>query len=268
MARRGLVSDESEGRDLVLDGAVLVGGAIASNPEQRVLPGDAIAIRSARRRFVSRGGTKLEHALDSFRVDPSGRICLDAGASTGGFTDCLLQRGAHLVFAVDVGKGQMHSRVAADARVVVMDRVNVRNLEAGQIGVRPSVIVADLSFIGLRQVAPALVDLSESGADFVMLVKPQFEARREQVESGGVVRSPKVHAEVLERVSQELDGFGLHLNAIDPSPVTGRAGNIEFFGHWTLGGNAGAATAYRELVSRAVAKAHDEASSAKEEMSL
>lgn len=265
--RRGLAGDLTTAESLVHDGVVQVGGSIASNPAQMVLPGDAISISPPRERFVSRGGTKLEYALEAFFIDPSDRVCLDAGASTGGFTDCLLQRGARLVYAVDVGRGQLHPRLVRDARVVVMDRVNARYLTADEFSVPPSMVVADLSFIGLRQVSQALIDVSAPGSDFVFLVKPQFEAARRQVELGGVVRDPKVHAEVLERISSDLGEFGLHLNALVPSPITGRAGNIEFLGHWSSQSNAGARTEWRGLVSRAVAEAHDKASCEKEETS-
>lgn len=258
----------TEAGNFVRDGLVLVGGSVASNPAQMVLPGDAISVSSPKRRFVSRGGAKLEYALDAFRVDPSDRVCLDAGASTGGFTDCLLQRGARLVYAIDVGKGQLHSRIASDARVVAMDRVNVRHLEVEHLEVPPSVVVVDLSFIGLRQVAQALVNVSEPDSDFVVLVKPQFEARRRQVELGGLVRDPRVHAEVLERVTCELGERGLRLHALACSPITGRAGNVEFFGHWTTQTNADAGIEWRELISRAVDESRDRAGRRKEETSL
>lgn len=265
--RRGLAGDLTEAEALVHGGVVLVGGSVASNPAQMVLPGDAISLTSRKERFVSRGGTKLEYALEAFSVDPRDRVCLDAGASTGGFSDCLLQRGALLVYAIDVGKGQLHSRVGSDARVIIMDRVNVRHLAADELSIPPSVVVADLSFIGLKQVAKALVDVSEPCSDLVFLVKPQFEAGRRQVESGGVVRDPKVHSEVLQRVISDLGEIGLQLHALVPSPITGRAGNIEFFGHWRSRTNAGAGNEPHGLVSRVVAEAHDKARCVKGEKS-
>lgn len=265
LIRRGLACDQIEAADLVYSGVVQVGGSVASNPARMVLPSDAICISSPKEQFVSRGGTKLEHALDEFSLDPSGRVCLDAGASTGGFTDCLLQRGARLVYAIDVGKGQLHPRVCEDARVVVMDGLNVRHLTPAQLSFPPSMVVADLSFIGLRQVCGALVDVTAYESDFVFLVKPQFEARRRQVEPGGVVRDPEVHTEVLERVISDIGKYGLRLNALVASPITGRAGNIEFFGHWVPQGNANVANERPTLISRVVAEAHAKMSCVKEE---
>jgi 23S rRNA (cytidine1920-2'-O)/16S rRNA (cytidine1409-2'-O)-methyltransferase len=183
-------------------------------------------------RFVSRGGEKLEAALDAFAVDPAGVRALDAGASTGGFTDCLLQRGAARVVAVDVGHGQLHERLRADPRVEVHERRNVRDLVRGDLGEPFALVVADLSFISLRAVLPHLLGQSGPGADLVLLVKPQFEAGRDEASrGGGVIRDPEVWRRVLEEVVVALGGYGAAIMGAMPSPITGAGGNVEFLVH-------------------------------------
>ncbi len=180
------------------------------------------------RPFVSRAGGKLAAALDRFEVDPSGRRCLDAGASTGGFTDVLLQRGAARVVAVDVGYGQLAWSIRTDERVTVMERTNVRELAARDLPFAPDLVVADLSFISLRTVLPTLVDVAGPDATFLILVKPQFEAGRADVGSGGVVREPSVWRRVLDEVIAAAAELGLRARGVMASPLPGPAGNVEF----------------------------------------
>jgi 23S rRNA (cytidine1920-2'-O)/16S rRNA (cytidine1409-2'-O)-methyltransferase len=182
--------------------------------------------------FVSRGGEKLDAALDRFALDPAGVRALDAGASTGGFTDCLLQRGAARVVAVDVGHGQLHERLRADPRVEVHERRNVRDLAPGDLGEPFPLVVADLSFISLRAVLPHLLGQAAPGADLVLLVKPQFEAGRDEASRGrGVIRDPEVWRRVLEEVVVALRGYGAAIMGAMPSPITGADGNVEFLLH-------------------------------------
>jgi 23S rRNA (cytidine1920-2'-O)/16S rRNA (cytidine1409-2'-O)-methyltransferase len=181
-------------------------------------------------RFVSRGGEKLEAALDGFGVAVQGRRCLDVGASTGGFTDCLLQRGAATVVAVDVGHGQLHPRLRTDPRVLVCERTNIRTVSLRDIGGSPfEVLVADVSFISLTAVIPVLVGpLAADGADVILLVKPQFEAGRAEASRGrGVIRDPAVRAAALERVASAAEGAGASIMGTMQSPISGRAGNVE-----------------------------------------
>jgi 23S rRNA (cytidine1920-2'-O)/16S rRNA (cytidine1409-2'-O)-methyltransferase len=186
---------------------------------------------------VSRGGEKLAAALDRFPVTVAGRSALDAGASTGGFTDCALQHGALSVVALDVGHGQLHPRLRDDPRVQVMERVNVRHLSAADIGGAADAVVADLSFISLTTVARALLDCARPGAPMVLLVKPQFEAGRSEVSRGkGVIRDPDVWAEVQQRVGGALDGLGAAIMGWMTSPIQGAEGNVEFLLHAVAGG--------------------------------
>jgi 23S rRNA (cytidine1920-2'-O)/16S rRNA (cytidine1409-2'-O)-methyltransferase len=181
---------------------------------------------------VSRGGEKLDAAHEHFGIDVSGRRCLDAGVSTGGFTDCLLQRGAANVVAVDVGYGQLHERLRRDDRVDLRERTNVRDLDAAAIDGAADVVVADLSFISLRTVAPALLACAAPGADLVVLVKPQFEAGRSEASKGrGVIRDPVVHQRVLDEVGNALSGLGAAIIGTMQSPITGADGNVEFLVH-------------------------------------
>ena len=183
-------------------------------------------------RFVSRGGEKLAAALDGFGVDVGGRRVLDAGASTGGFTDCVLQRGAASVVAVDVGYGQLHERIRGDARVDVRERVNVRYLTPADVDPPADVVVADLSFISLRTVAAALLAVARPGADLVLLVKPQFEAGREEASKGkGVIRDPEVRAEALAAVADHLEQLGATIMGSMVSPLRGADGNVELLLH-------------------------------------
>ena len=228
--RRGLVPSREQAHRRLAEGRVLVGGAPADKASRLVAPGEPLKVIGPPPRFVGRGGEKLEAALDRFAIGVAGLAALDAGASTGGFTDCLLQRGAASVLAVDVGAGQLHERVRTDPRVTVRDHTNVRNLVlASPVGV----VVADLSFISLGVVAPALLGPNAAtGADVVVLVKPQFEAGRAEVSKGrGVVREPAVWRRVLIDVSSALVRHGAAMMGAMVSPLTGADGNVEFLVH-------------------------------------
>jgi 23S rRNA (cytidine1920-2'-O)/16S rRNA (cytidine1409-2'-O)-methyltransferase len=228
LVRRGLCESRARAVQAVEAGRVLVGGALATTPARRVDVSEPIAVTGPPPRFVSRGGDKLAAALDAFPVSVAGRRALDAGASTGGFTDCLLQAGASEVVAVDVGRGQLAWSLRSDPRVRVLDRVNVRGLEPDDVGGAVSLAVADLSFISLLTVAPALVRCTTADAELVLLVKPQFEAGRARVGKGGVVRDPAVHRQVLGSVASGLATAGLPVVGAIASPITGADGNREF----------------------------------------
>lgn len=239
--RRGLVPSRGHAHDVIARGAVLVGGAVADKPARLVAEGDAIVVDAGSRRFVSRGGDKLDAALERFSVVVADRRCLDAGASAGGFTDCLLQRGAAHVLAVDVGYGQLHPSLRQDPRVEVRERTNIRTLADEDSGEPFDVIVADLSFISLTTVVPVLTGpLAAPGADLVLLVKPQFEAGRVEVSRGrGVVRDPAVRRAALDKVASALTGAAATIMGAMPSPVLGPAGNAEYL-LWARAGGPGA----------------------------
>jgi len=228
LVRRGLVASWTEAQAAVHEGMVIVSGRPAGNPSTLVEPAEPVELLRTGRPFVSRGGDKLDAALQRFEVDPSGRACLDAGASTGGFTDCLLQQGAARVAAVDVGYGQLAWSLRRDARVTVLDRTNVRDLTRDRLPFVPDLVAADLSFISLRRVVPTLAEVAAVGADFVLLVKPQFEAGRKDVGKGGVVRDPAVWARTVESVAEACTASGVGPRAVMASPRPGPAGNVEF----------------------------------------
>jgi 23S rRNA (cytidine1920-2'-O)/16S rRNA (cytidine1409-2'-O)-methyltransferase len=222
---RGLAESRARAQALILAGSVVAGDHRVDKPGQLLDEGVELRVKE-QLRYVSRGGLKLEKALDHFALSPEGRVCVDLGASTGGFTDVLLQRGAARVHAVDVGHGQLHARLRADPRVVVHERMNARTL---QLAERCSAAVADLSFISLRLVLPALVAaLQPPDAWVCVLVKPQFEAGRAEVGKGGVVRDPAVHARVVSGIGKELQRLRLEVLGSLESPIRGPAGNREY----------------------------------------
>ncbi len=226
------MDSRAEAREAIEAGLVTVDGAPALKAARQVAPTEALVVAAPPRRFVSRGGDKLDAALGRFDVDPDGRRCLDAGASTGGFTDCLLQRGAAHVTAVDVGYGQMHHRVRTDQRVTVLERTNARHLEPADVPQPPpDLVVADLSFISLTLVLPALRRVAAEPAEAVLLVKPQFEAGPEDVGDGGVVRDPDVWRRALREVVTVAREVGWPPVGAMPSPLVGAAGNVEFLLH-------------------------------------
>lgn len=211
---------------------VLVNGAMAEKASRLVDPGDAVVVTGPPPRFVSRGGDKLDAALDAFAIDVAGLEALDAGASTGGFTDCLLQRGAAHVVALDVGHGQLHPRIRDDGRVRVVERFNVRSLVPADLAVPPAVIVGDLSFISLTKVIPVLTAVVAPRGHLVLLVKPQFEAGRHEVSKGhGIITDPAIHERVRAEVAACLTAHGCTVVDWCDSPITGSDGNREFLVH-------------------------------------
>jgi len=233
LTERGLFPSRSRAAAAVMAGDVRLcaPGARTAKPGQMVLL-DAEVEVTERARFVSRGGTKLENALEILAVDPSGRRCLDAGASTGGFTDCLLQRGAAEVIAVDVGYGELAWSLREDPRVHVLERTNVRQIEADQLPYRPDLITADLSFISLTKVLPALIDCAAESFDAVVMVKPQFEVGRDRVGRGGVVRDPQLRKESVAVVAEfARERCGTAVIGFASSGLPGPKGNQESFIH-------------------------------------
>lgn len=232
LVQRGLCESRAKAQARILAGDVLVEDRPVTKAGTAIPEDAPIRLRGEALPFVSRGGLKLAGGLDRFGVDPSGRTCFDAGASTGGFTDCLLQRGAVRVYAVDVGTNQLHWKLRSDPRVVSLEQVNLRTWEAERIPERCSLLVADLSFISLRlAIPPVLASLTEE-AEAILLVKPQFEAGREEVGSGGIVRDPQVHARVLrEAWTFFAEQTPLHPLEFCESPIKGGEGNTEFLLH-------------------------------------
>ncbi|HYZ10948.1 MAG TPA: TlyA family RNA methyltransferase [Actinomycetota bacterium] len=235
LIRRGLFASAEDAAEAVAAGRVTVAGRTVGNPASLVARDEPIRVLEPPLAHASRGGAKLAAALARFGVDPSGRRCLDAGASTGGFTDVLLDAGAASVVAVDVGYGQLSWRLRRDPRVTVMERTNVRDLRPGDLPGPVDLVTADLSFVSLVTVLPALVPLGGEGSDLVLLVKPQFEARRGEVEAGGLVTDPAVWLQVLDRVASACRDAGAGPLAAMASPLPGPAGNVEFFIHARLG---------------------------------
>ena len=234
---RGQAGSRTQAQRLITAGQVRVEGVLSPRPATLVATATAIAVGSDVPRFVSRGGEKLDHVLEVLGVDPEGSRCLDVGASTGGFTDVLLQRGARWVTALDVGYGQLHPRLAQDPRVEVRDRTNFRYVDADEVGLF-DLLVADLSFISLCTVVDRLSELAEEGADCLALVKPQFEAGRRSVGKRGVVKDPLVHSQVIRKVGTCLLKAGLGPRRVVASPLVGaKSGNREFF-IWSVKGEA------------------------------
>jgi 23S rRNA (cytidine1920-2'-O)/16S rRNA (cytidine1409-2'-O)-methyltransferase len=231
LVERGLVESRQKARAVLLAGEIRVDGEPVTKPGSLVPNGAAIEVLQ-RPAYVSRGGDKLEHALRAFEYDPRGLTCVDAGASTGGFTDCLLQHGARRVFAVDVGYGVLDYRLRNDDRVVVMERTNARDLEP--LPEACDLAVFDLSFIGVEKVIPAVCRSLKPGADLIVLLKPQFQARRGEVGKKGVVKDPLVHAAVVGRFIAWAAENALRLSGLTLSPVVGPAGNREFLLHLRL----------------------------------
>lgn len=226
---RDLVETLDRAQKLVMAGRVIANGERMVTPGQMVRLDVPVELRDVDCPFVSRGGFKLQQALDEFEIDLNGKRCLDLGACTGGFTDLMLQRGAASVTAVDVGKGQLHWKLRNDPRVTMMEKTNARYLTLSDFPQPFDFLTGDLSFIGLNLILPVAFGLANSGAEAVFLIKPQFEARREQVEKGGVVRDPEVHREVLLRVLRyDFTQYGFYPRGLGLSPIKGAAGNQEY----------------------------------------
>ena len=230
MVRRGLARSRDHAVDLIESRSVLVAGIPASKPATQVDAETSILLAGERDDYVSRGGHKLAGALDTFsEIQVSGKVALDAGASTGGFTDVLLKRGAAKVIAVDVGYGQLAWELRQDPRVVIHDRTNIRTINPELLGERVEIVVADLSFISLTLVMPALVSVTKPEADFLIMVKPQFEVGRENLGAGGVVRDPLLRKSAVLDVANSAYDMGLGTLGVVASPLPGPSGNVEYF---------------------------------------
>ncbi len=236
LVHRGLVESRERARALILAGKVDVPGLQSLKAGSLVAIDAAIRVAEPEHPWVSRGGVKLARALEAFQIDVRGRLGLDIGASTGGFTDVLLQRGARHVIALDVGHNQLHWKVRSDPRVTVVEGLNARALSAADLpglGDGAGIVTIDVSFISLRLILPVIPPLLAAGADVVVLVKPQFEAGRDDIQRGGLVTDPAVHARVIEEVSAAAATVGLTRVAMIESPITGAEGNREFLMHLT-----------------------------------
>ena len=231
VVERGLVTSRERARAMILAGQVTVDGHIVSKAGTAVDRACRIELVAPDHPYVGRGGIKLAHALDAFQITVRGRRALDIGASTGGFTDVLLQRGARDVIALDVGHGQLDWKLRQDARVVVKEGVNARALTPADVPHAVDVVTIDVSFISLHHIFPALDAFLAEDADIIALVKPQFEAGRDEVGKGGVITDPAIHEAVLQNVTEDAQAAGFRRLAMTPSPITGASGNREFFLH-------------------------------------
>jgi len=231
LVQQQLVGSRERAKALILAGRVLVDDQVIDKVGTQVDPAAAIRLKGEDIPYVSRGGLKLAKALDSFDLSVSGRTAIDVGASTGGFTDCLLQNGAAKVFAVDVGYGQLAWKLREDSRVVNLERTNIRHLTAEQLDATPDLAVIDASFISLDKVLPVTLSLLKPGSDIVALIKPQFEVGKGKVGKGGVVRDPQQHVQVVEKIKLLAEQLGCRIVAVCDSPVLGPKGNREFLIH-------------------------------------
>ena len=252
LVERGFADTRTKAQAIIMSGLVYVAGQKADKPGMSFEETVDIEVRGAACPYVSRGGLKLEKALRDFGVDPAGYVCSDSGASTGGFTDCLLQQGASKVFAIDVGYGQLDWKIRSDPRVVVMERTNVRYVTPEQLGEPLDLSVVDVSFISLRIVLPVIKTfLKENAGQVLCLIKPQFEAGKEKVGKKGVVRDPSVHKEVLDDFVLLTKEIGFKILGLTFSPVKGPEGNIEFLAHLTLADISGIEPDTADVVSQA-----------------
>jgi 23S rRNA (cytidine1920-2'-O)/16S rRNA (cytidine1409-2'-O)-methyltransferase len=234
---RGLAESRTKAQAMVMSGVVLVGEQRVDKPSQQYPPDSHIRVKYAEdptSRFVGRGGLKLEAAIKAFKIDVTGLICLDVGASTGGFTDCLLQNGARKVFAIDVGHNQLDWHLRQDPRVEVREGVNARYLEPDDFPSRFDLAVMDVSFISATKILPAIVPLLTEHGDLLLLIKPQFEVGRSEVGSGGIVRDATKRARVVDEVNETAAALGLRKVGVIESPIKGAEGNIEFLAHYKM----------------------------------
>ena len=257
LVSRGLCESREKAQASIMAGLVYVGERKILKASESVKPEDELTLRGHAHPFASRGGLKLEKAIRSFGADLTGKVCMDIGAATGGFTDVCLQSGARHVYAIDVGYGQFDWKLRNDPRVTVMERTNARYLTQEQVPLHPTVTVMDVSFISIRLILPVAAGIMGDEGVFYTLIKPQFEAGRDRVGKKGVVRDPKVHEDVLREIVDFVPTFGWQVQALDYSPITGPEGNIEFLAKITKklsDAEPCSPDVIRELVSRA----HDE----------
>ena len=251
LVEQGYASNRTKAQAIIMSGQVYVQGQKADKPGMSFEETVDLEVRGAVCPYVSRGGLKLEKALRDFGVDPTGYVCSDSGASTGGVTDCLLQQGAKKVFAIDVGYGQLDWKIRSDPRVVVMERTNVRYVTPEQLGEPLDLSVIDVSFISLKIVLPVIKTFLKSTGQVLCLIKPQFEAGKDKVGKKGVVREPETHKEVLDNFVALTQEIGFTILGLTFSPVKGPEGNIEFLAHLTLNDRPGIIPDTQEVVAQA-----------------
>lgn len=256
LVEKGFFASREQARRAVMAGLVFYEGRRMEKAGEFVDPNGVLEVKGNPCPYVSRGGLKLEGALHQFRIDVRGKVALDAGASTGGFTHCLLEHGAKRVYAVDVGYGQLAWQLRQDPRVVVFERTNIRYLKPEDLGTRVDLVTLDLSFISLEKVLPAVWELLKDSGEVVALVKPQFEAGREHVGKGGIVKDPEVHCRVLEHIVGVSLDLGFHVRGVTYSPLLGADGNVEFFLWLTKGESEGAELISSKDIRRVVEAAH------------
>lgn len=228
LTERELVSSRSYAKAVIMTGVVYVDGQKIDKPGTLIDINSQIIVRQAKSRYVSRGGFKLEAALEHFNVDTTGLVCLDVGASTGGFTDCLLQHGARKVFALDVGYGQLDWNLRKDPRVIVRERINCRYLKPQDIGEKVDLVVIDVSFISLAKIVPAVIKILNDGGKIIALIKPQFEVGKGEVGKGGIVRDESKYTTVIQKITTRFEELDCEVYGVIESPVTGADGNREF----------------------------------------
>ena len=231
LVRRGLAKSRERAKEYISEHMVEINGTAAQKPSENVSDDDVITVTGQTLRYVGRGGLKMESALKSFKIDVCGKICLDIGASTGGFTDCLLQNGSRKVYAVDVGHNQLDKKLLSDARVVNIEGVNVKDFTPDMISDTPDFVCADLSFISCKYAALAAKNILPVCADAVLLIKPQFEAGRQYLSKGGIVKDKKIHAKVIEELCAYFSSLSFEIKGIVPSPIKGGDGNTEYLVH-------------------------------------
>ena len=251
LVEQGHADSRTKAQAIIMSGQVYVDGQKADKPGTSYEESVSIEVRGVSCPYVSRGGLKLEKALKDFGVDPTGYVCSDSGASTGGFTDCLLQQGASKVFAIDVGYGQLDWKIRSDPRVVVMERTNVRYVTPEQLGEKLDLSVIDVSFISLKIVLPVIKTFLKENGQVLCLIKPQFEAGKDKVGKKGVVREPETHKEVLDNFVALANELEFKILGLTFSPVKGPEGNIEFLGHLTLADKLGIQPDTADVVAQA-----------------
>ena len=229
LIKKGLAKNLKESRPLIMTGKVIVNDHMIDKPGTLVDPQLTIRIKGSSSKFVSRGGDKIEAPIDTFNIDIKNKTVIDVGSSTGGFTDCVLQKGADLVYAVDVGYGQLAWKLQQDVRVKSFERKNIRDLELAELDRSPDLAVIDASFISLKKILPKVASILNKDGEILALIKPQFEARKEDVETGGIVRDEKLYREIIKDIVDEAKKLSLMVAGIMESPIKGQKGNREFF---------------------------------------
>lgn len=232
LSGNGLVSSRTEAKNFILEGAVCVNGTVVKKPSFEVAEDDKIEIDTQSKKFVSRGGHKLEAALSAFTVVPDGKLCLDVGASSGGFTDCLLQHGAKCVCAVDSGIGQLSLALASDSRIISIEKFNAKFMTPDKLPFTPEIAVMDVSFISAKLIIPSVYLCLSDGGDFICLIKPQFEVGRSGVGKGGIVKDGKLRKKAVDEVVEFAKSCGFSNLGLIESPITGGDGNIEYLAHF------------------------------------